>query len=143
LWQNLFLHPKFFCKHLHLVISQLLDEIFQPFKEQNWCPSLGAPNFGANLECFAQLLWFRSKTPNFGVTKNSVHSYTALDLLQVYQSKQSSISRILNPPGTVFSTVQHNAILSSAVSPRPVGKWQCSDPILSSQANLGVDETHN
>ena len=25
----------FFCKHLHLVISQLLDNIFQPFKEQN------------------------------------------------------------------------------------------------------------
>ena len=45
--------------------------IFQPFKEQKWCPSLGAPNFGVNLECFAQLLRIRSKTPNFGVTKNS------------------------------------------------------------------------
>ena len=33
-----FLQTKF-CKHLHLVISQLLDKIFQPFKEQKWCPS--------------------------------------------------------------------------------------------------------
>ena len=65
------LADKVFCKHLHLVISQLLDKIFQPFKEQNWCPSLGAPNFWANSECFAQLLRIRSKTPNFGVTKNS------------------------------------------------------------------------
>ena len=62
---------KVFCKHLHLVISPILDKIFQPFKEQKWCPSLGAPNFGVNSECFAQKLWIRSKIPNFGVTKNS------------------------------------------------------------------------
>ena len=67
---NLFL-DKVFCKHLDLVIYQLLYKIFQPFKEQKWCPSLGALNFGVNSECFAQLLRIRSKTPNFGVTKNS------------------------------------------------------------------------
>ena len=32
--QKLFLWTKFFCKSLHLDISQLLDKIFQPFKEQ-------------------------------------------------------------------------------------------------------------
>ena len=66
--QKLFLWTKFFCKSLHLDISQLLDKIFQPFKEQKWCPSLGA---GVNSECFVQKLQIRSKTPNFGVTKNS------------------------------------------------------------------------
>ena len=71
---NLFLQTKFFYKHLHLVISQLLYKIFQPFKEQNWCPSLGAPNFGANSECFAQLLRIWSKTPNFWVTENSEYN---------------------------------------------------------------------
>ena len=35
---------KVFVKHIHLVISQLLGKIFQPFKEQKWCPSLSAPN---------------------------------------------------------------------------------------------------
>ena len=51
--------------------SQLPDNIFQPFKEQKWCPSLGAPNFRVNSECFALKLRFWSKTPSFGVTKNS------------------------------------------------------------------------
>ena len=32
-------------KHLHLVISQLLDNIIQPFAEKKWWPSLDAPNF--------------------------------------------------------------------------------------------------
>ena len=32
-----------------------------------------APNFGVNSEYFAQLLRIRSKTLNFGVTKNSAH----------------------------------------------------------------------
>ena len=75
----------FFCKHLDLVISQLLDKIFQPFKEQKWCPSLGAPNFGVNSECFAQLLRIRSKTPNFGVTKNSDDNQLFLNLLLMLQ----------------------------------------------------------
>ena len=51
--------------------SQLPDNIFQPFKEQKWYPSLGAPNFGVNSECFAQKLRIWSQTPSFGVTKNS------------------------------------------------------------------------
>ena len=51
--------------------SQLPDNICQPFKEQKRCPSLGAPNFGVNSECFAQKLRIFSKTPNCGVTKNS------------------------------------------------------------------------
>ena len=51
--------------------SQLPENIFQPFKEQKLCPSLGAPNFGVNSECFAQKLRIWSKTPSFGVTKNS------------------------------------------------------------------------
>ena len=51
--------------------SQLPDNIFQPLKEQKWCPSLGAPNCGVNSECFAQKLRIWSKTPNFWVTKNS------------------------------------------------------------------------
>ena len=67
-------HSFFFCKHIHLVISQLLDKIFQPLKEQKLCPSLGAPNFGVNSECFAQLLRIQSKTPNFWATKNSAFS---------------------------------------------------------------------
>ena len=64
------LEDNFFCKRLHLVISQLLNKIFQQFKELKLCPRLGAPNFGVNSECFAQKLQIRSKTPGFGVTKN-------------------------------------------------------------------------
>ena len=45
--------------------SQLPDNIFQPFKEQKWCPSLGAPNLRVNSECFAQKLRTWSKTPKF------------------------------------------------------------------------------
>ena len=56
IWTKFVLADKVFYKHLHLVISQLIDKIFQPLKEQKWCPSLGAPNFGVNSECFAQLL---------------------------------------------------------------------------------------
>ena len=37
------LAEKVFCKHLQLVISQLLDKIFQPFKEQKRYQSLGTP----------------------------------------------------------------------------------------------------
>ena len=51
--------------------SQLPKNMFQPFKEQKWCPSLGASHFGVNLECFAHKIRIWSKTPNFGVTKNS------------------------------------------------------------------------
>ena len=39
IWRKFVLADKVFCKHLDLVISQLLDKIFQPFKEQKWCPS--------------------------------------------------------------------------------------------------------
>ena len=85
--QNLFLQAKFFCKHFHLVISQLLDKIFQPFKEQKWCQSLGAPSFGVNSECFSQLLRIRSKTPNFGVTKNSARHCTC-EILSRLHSEQ-------------------------------------------------------
>ena len=62
------LADKVFCKHLDLVISQLLDKIFQQFKEQKWCPSLGAPNFRVFLNY-----------SEFGVTKNS-DAYGHFDL---------------------------------------------------------------
>ena len=35
-----------YCKYHHLVIYQLLDKIFQPFKKQKWCLNLGAANLG-------------------------------------------------------------------------------------------------
>ena len=38
---------------------------------QLWNPSQGASNVGVNSECFAQKLRNWSKTPSFGVTKNS------------------------------------------------------------------------
>ena len=59
----------------HFVISQNPDKIFQPFRDQKWCPNLAAPKFGVNFECFAQKVWIRSKTPNFGVNKNSGYDY--------------------------------------------------------------------
>ena len=95
IWRKFVLADKVFCKHLDLVISQLLDKIFQPFKEQKLCPSLGAPNFGVNSECFAQLLRIRSKTPDFGVTKNSAWTcaITQKDL------KPIDLSRVVMVPG--------------------------------------------
>ena len=97
-WTKFVLADKVFCKHLHLVISQLLDKIFQPFKEQKWCPSLGAPNFGVNSECFAQLLRIRSKTPNFGVTKNSGYSLgNRLEVFRLLQRFNKFLWKIVKP----------------------------------------------
>ena len=95
IWRKFVLADKVFCKHLDLVISQLLDKIFQPFKEQKLCLSLGAQNFGVNSEWFAQLLRIRSKTPDFGVTKNSAWTcaITQKDL------KPIDLSRVVIVPG--------------------------------------------
>ena len=60
LWRQ-FCDQKCVTKMLWLLAPR---QYFQPFKEQKWYPSLGAPNFGVNSECFAQKLRIWSKTPS-------------------------------------------------------------------------------
>ena len=105
-------------------------------------PKPGAPNFRVNSECFAQLLRIRSKTPNFGVTKNSVGVLIlAIFLLflprtpvlvsltpwLVFLVEISPVSSVVVPAASLSSLV---VVLAAAVSSLMVVPATLSSPVV-------------
>ena len=48
-------------RHKELILGLKWGRFVQPFKEQKWCSSLGALNFGVNSECFLNYSEFGAK----------------------------------------------------------------------------------
>ena len=93
-----------------LVISQLLNIIFQQFKAQK---CRGAPNFRVNAECFAQKRRIWSKTPNFGVTKNSGSVVLSLGCITLaYCSQETPWTKVWALPcGWQYTLVYRRSIV--------------------------------
>ena len=95
--------------NFHLFIYQLPDKFFHPFKKQNQCHSLNAPNLGVNSECFCVLLRIWIKNPKFGVGENSASpsgKHECLDL-HPYKVEVSWVSAVWVPAVSVVTTGDH------------------------------------
>ena len=93
---------------------------FNPLKSRSVAqPSLGAPYFEVNSECFAQKLRTWSKTQSFGVTKNSELRVTT-KLVKIGIVLNSHTNYVVQPwKFVIFFPIGHLGLLAANLSGSP------------------------